>query len=187
MTQTLVFPEGHFRHFISVEEFYRMTRAGVFPEGVRFELLEGEIFELEMVNDVSAGLLGMLSEEIRVKLARSVRVYVRMPIVLERPTSEPEPDLTVVMWDSEIRRKPRVHEVLAVVEISDSSLNKDRGIKQRVYARAGIPEYWIVNVNDVQLEIYRNPGPTEYKLRQTLERGELAHFAAFPGVDIQWW
>jgi len=101
----------------------------------------------------------------------------------------------VLSRESEIRRKPRVHEVLAVIEISDSqraralvsSLNKDRGIKQRIYARAGIPEYWIVNVNDLQLEIYRNPGPAQYKLRQTLEQGELAHFAAFPGVDIQWW
>jgi len=63
MTQTLVFPEGHFRHFISVEEFYRMTRAGVFPEGVRFELLEGEIFEMDAMDDPHAEALRWLDQE----------------------------------------------------------------------------------------------------------------------------
>ena len=164
-----------------------MSQAGVLAEGVRFELLEGEIYQMDAMDDPHAGALNWLDEEIRAKLAGRLQVCVRIPIVFEYTSSEPEPDLTLVEFDTEIRRKPRVHEVLAVIEISDSSLNKDRGIKQRVYARAGIPEYWIVNVNDVQLEIYRNPGAEAYKLRQTLERGELAQFAAFPEVAIQWW
>ena len=187
MTQTLAFPEDHFRHRISVGEFYQMHRAGVFPEGVRFELLEGEIFEMDAMDDPHAGALRWLDQEVREKLAGLIKIAIQVPLVLLTEGGEPEPDLMVLSLESEIRRKPRVHEVLAVIEISDSSLNKDRGIKQRVYAKAGIPEYWIVNVNDLQLEIYRNPGPTQYKLRQTLERGEMAQFAAFPDVDIQWW
>ena len=187
MTQTVAFPEEHFRHSITPGEFQRMSQAGVLPEGVRFELLEGEIYQMDAMDDPHAGALRWLDEELREKLRGQMKLAIQVPLVLSNGYGEPEPDLMVLTFESEVRRKPRVHEVLAVIEISDSSLNKNRRIKQRVYTRAGIPECWIVNVNDVQLEIYRNPGAEAYKLRQTLERGELAQFAAFPEVAIQWW
>ena len=110
---------------------------------------------------------------------RSVQGPVRIPF-----HSAPQPDLALLRPRSYRHRGARAADVLLIIEVADSSLHYDRTVKLRLYARAGIPEYWIADVNAQTLEIYRSPSGDGYSKHRRAARGESAAPLVFPDAVI---
>lgn len=147
---------------LTVEQYHAMARAGILEEGAPIELLEGYLVEKMTKHPPHSVATQLTQDAIRRVLPLGWRTMTQDPITLV--DSEPEPDVAVVRGDARryLARHPGPTEVTLVVEIADSSLGVDRGAKQRIYARAGIPLYWIVNLVDRCVECYAAPvGPAQ--------------------------
>lgn len=161
-------------------EYEQLAKLGIFHPDERLELIEGEIFELTPQGSGHATAVVLTSEAIRERLEPDYIVRVQLPLALD-DFSEPEPDIAVVPGAARDYRDAHPTMAALVIEIADTTLDYDRHTKAPLYARAGIPEYWIVNLADRQLEVYRNPGPLAespggfgYRLRLVLSPGEEA-------------
>lgn len=146
---------------ISVARYHEMIAAGMLTENDRLELLEGFIVEKMTVNPPHAFVTETLRDHLGNLNAEGFFVNAQQPITMEE--SEPEPDV-VVVWGERRNfrlRHPGPEDVTLIIEVADSTLHQDQTWKKRIYARAGIPVYWIVNLNDRHIEVYSQPsGPT---------------------------
>ena len=177
---TLVFPPpafsilGSLRQF-SVEEYHQMIRAGILDENDNVELLEGYVVHKMSRNPPHDTAIRLLSKRLERLLPPGWDYRSQSAITLS--DSEPEPVLAVVRGDerSYATCHPGVADIGLVVEVSDSTLSWDRSEKARVYARAGIETYWIINLVDHQVEVYTQPtGPSaspEYGQRDDISLG----------------
>ncbi len=157
----------------TVEEFRKLRQADILNEDDRVELLEGWIVE-KMTQDPSHARVVQLATKILIRmLPAEWGLRVRLPI--ETDDSEPEPDLAIVpdADDRYATRHPYGNETALVIEIADTSLLRDRR-KAMIYARAGVPEYWIVDLLSRRIERYRVPDQVagEYKDLQAFEEAE---------------
>jgi Uma2 family endonuclease len=142
---------------MSVEEYERLGDAGVITPESRLELIEGNLVTKPMQNDPHASTVETLTESFIRTAPPGWRVRIQLPIrILE---SLPEPDAVFAVGDRKSKpgRHPTAKEIGLVVEVSESSLGYDRTIKMPLYSRAGIPEYWIVNLQDSTVEVYTDP------------------------------
>lgn len=149
-----------FRRF-TVAEYHKMIAAGVLTEDDRIELLEGYLVEMMPHDPIHDGTVQKVSRRLTRVLPAGWEVRVRMVVTL--PRSEPESDIALVREDpgEYMTRHPGPADFGIVAEVSNTSLDTDRDDKLPIYARAGLPEYWIVNVIDRQVEVYTHPsGPT---------------------------
>ena len=161
------------KYSFTVEEYERMGEAGIFPIDARLELIEGEIVKMSPIGDPNAACVDVLDELIRMALGRTVIVRVQNPVMLN-DYSAPQPDITILKRRDDFYRngKPRPEDVLLVIEVSDSTLNYDRRVKVPLYARAGIPEMWIVNIVDERVELFADLSGGVYRTTVTFSRGE---------------
>jgi len=137
-------------------EYARAIDACIFPEDEPLELLAGRLVVAEPKHRPHAVATGLVAEALRRAFVAGWYVQIQDPIALDA-TSEPEPDVAVVRGaPRDYPREHPAHPVL-VVEVAESSLRLDRRLKGRLYARAGIAEYWIVNLMDRVLEVHRAP------------------------------
>jgi Uma2 family endonuclease len=156
------------------EEYYRMAEAGILREDERTELIEGEIVTIPPASPEHAAQTMALYERVRGLFGRGYHVRVQSPLAFGE--SEPMPDLAVVKGKpADYKHAHPTHAVL-VIEVAHSSLPYDRTVKTSLYAKAGIPEYWIVDIEHRQLEVYREPveSPNSvfgytYRLRMQLQ------------------
>jgi Uma2 family endonuclease len=141
----------------TVDEYHRMIDAGVFGGDERFELLEGWIVAKLTRKPPHDATIELLTDVLRDRLPAGWRVRVQSAITTA--DSEPEPDLAVVRGGPRdyLKRHPGPADLAMVVEVADSSLADDRSLEARLYARAGIPAYWIVNLVDLRVEVYTDP------------------------------
>ncbi len=178
----------------TVDEYRTMIKAGAFGDYEPGELLEGLI--LWKFRPMTPRECYPQHAFMRLELNRT-DWHVRINPAITLGDSEPEPDAAVVRGSLEDYDKqfPRASEVGVVIEFADASLEFDRVVKQRVYARAGIPGYWIVNVVDTQLEVYTDPDPTTdppaYRARTDYAPGQSVPLvldgqpvAALPVADL---
>ncbi len=175
----------HSRQVVPVEPVYRMSvaqyhaaiRAGVFTDDDPIELLEGVLVLKKAKNPPHVIALAKLLHALVGHIPDGWSVRSQDPITLD--DGEPEPDLAVIRGRAEDYpdRHPGAGDVALVVEVSDSTLDRDRGIKLRSYARAGIPVYWIVNLVDRCVERYASPDATAstpvYRTRATYGLGDV--------------
>lgn len=140
------------------EEYLKMAEAGVFAPGERVELIEGEIIAMTPQKGPHATGITLVSEELRRPFGRGYVVRVQLPLDLGS-LSQPEPDVAVVRGSARDYRDAHPTTAVLVVEVSDVTLHLDRLQKPGLYARAGIPEYWILNLLERVLEVYRDPAP----------------------------
>lgn len=141
----------------SVSQYHQLAEAGIFKANDRVELLNGKIVMMSPIGPVHRRVVQRLSKLLDARLPADWEVMVQQPISLAE--SEPQPDLSVVTAVSAQRsdRHPVAAEIALVVEVADSTLTIDRRIKLPVYAAAGVREYWIVNLGQRQVEVYRQP------------------------------
>jgi Uma2 family endonuclease len=162
-----------------------MGEAGVLPAEKRFELLDGEIYELMPPGPLHAFVVDLIREMLE-PIARGLgaRVSQQNPIRLS-PDYDPQPDVAIIRQARAHRERfPVPAEVLLVVEVSDSSVEHDRELKLPAYAAAGIQECWLVNLPAQHVEIYRNPVDGEYRTRHIRRTGDSLDVLAAPGTAL---
>jgi Uma2 family endonuclease len=174
------------RRRFSVEDYDRMIGVGILTKDDRVELLEGEIVEMAPIGERHAGTVNRLNRLFSSCLGDGVIVQIQCPIRLAAEASEPQPDVALLVPrpDFYTTRRPLPRDVLLVVEVMDSSVGKDRRVKMPLYARAGIVEVWLVDLNTDRVEVYRRPGAAGYAESMVLERGESLTIQAFPDVGL---
>lgn len=138
------------------EEYYKLSEIGMF-EGQHIMLIDGEIIEMPAHNDLHAWGVTLLTREFLKQFGDSFTIRPQLPLNLgER--SDPEPDLAVIKGPAESwRGMPHPTYAVLVVEISDTTLRYDQRVKTSLYAAHDIADYWIVNLIERQIEVYRNP------------------------------
>jgi Uma2 family endonuclease len=140
---------------LTVGQYYKMAEVGLF-EGKRVELIEGKIIEISSAGSKHATAITLASDSLREAFSKNYFVRVQCPIDFNQ-RSVPEPDVAVIKGN--VRDFSKAHPTTAalIVEIADTTLHFDRREKASLYARAGIKDYWIVNILDKRLEVYRKP------------------------------
>lgn len=161
------------RHLFTVEEYELMLEAGVFQEDEHVELISGEIVDIPPIGPGHGFGVSNLIMLLAPKIGKFAILWVQSPVRISRD-DRPEPDITLLRPRSDLSPKspPLAADVLLVIEISDSSVAYDRKVKRHLYAGAGIPEYWIVNLQEQIIEIYSNPSEGEYRQATQAKGGE---------------
>ena len=172
---------------ISVKEYNRMAETGVLDPNARVELIDGQIYFMSPIGPFHGGVTKYLSTVFFAAAQGRWIVSVQDPARLD-DHSEPEPDIMLLKASADFYRHqhPRPEDVFLLVEISDSSLDKDRNIKLPAYARAGIAEVWIVDLNEQIIEVYRQPNFAGYGEKTILSLGDKPSPQSFPNalVDV---
>ena len=144
---------------LSVERYHEFVKSGALTTMDRVELIEGKLVEKMSQNSPHSSTQDRLEVRVRARLPAGWWLRSQKPISLDR--SVPEPDAAVVRggeWSFDDRH-PEPADFGIVIEVADSSLWYDRTVKGRIYAEAGIPEYWIVNIGERLVEVYTSPTP----------------------------
>jgi Uma2 family endonuclease len=163
------------------EEYDRLVAMGAF-EDERVELIEGVLVTMSPNDPQHASPVQILSELLLPVLLGRAVVRIRLPIVAARE-SEPEPDVAIVPLGDYRRAHPdRAH---CVIEVANTSVSKDRNIKAPLYAASGFREYWLVNVQEQVVEVFRAPSADGYAQRARYAVGEALALEAFPDVRIE--
>jgi len=173
------------RHRWNRREYERAVAAGVFAPGARLELVDGEIVEMTPQGSRHAVAVQLVEEAQRRLFPAGFSVRVQMPLALDE-VSEPEPDLAVVRGEprDHVARHPGPGDALLVVEVAEATLAWDRDVKAALYARAGVPECWVVDVAGRALHVMREPAPGGYGGRCVLGPGDqVLPVAAPPGGE----
>lgn len=173
------------RKQFTVDEYYRLGEAGLLAPDERVELVNGELFTMPPIGPGHAGCVDELADLLRARLPDWCLVRARNPLRIgER--SQPEPDIAVVHRRPDYYRSshPTSADVLLVIEVADSTLTYDREIKAPMYAQASIPEYWIVNLVDAEISVYRYPRAGRHQSVQTLVRGDTLQPLNFTEISI---
>lgn len=174
-------PPGDAHHF-TFDEYVRLWDAGVFAHDERVELIEGEIIEMPGAEAPHANAIRRATMLLARMTPDGYALDVQNPIRLSTDGA-PLPDFAVV-YDREYDALPNEADVLLVVEVSDTSLRYNRGDKLRTYARAGIPEVWIVNVGTREIERYTAPQGETHGQLATARPGESLASTSVPGIVI---
>ncbi len=174
------------RRLITVAEYDRMTELGFFDNGERVELLNGEIIEIPAKGTKHAIFNDLVADILNEKLGKSVYLRNQNPITLDN-FSEPEPDIVLAKQPrgNYFEKHPTSADIYLVMEISDTTLYQDRETKSLLYARAGIVQYLLLNVNEQTIEDYREPNFDGYEFKKTHRIGDKFNLVAFPEIEIK--
>ncbi len=172
------------RHRFSVADYDQMIEKGILSENDRVELIRGEILDKMSIGEVHAACVKRLNVLLIGLFGSRTCLGVQDPVCLD--DSEPEPDLSLLKKrdDFYAGSHPGPDDVLLIVEVADSSLDFDRGVKIPLYAENGIAECWIVHLADQSLEVYRNPQRGAYSNVSVLRAGEVVELLSLPGTPI---
>jgi len=181
MVQMMV--HGNVRR-ISADEYDKMADLGILGDDERVELVDGFLVSFAPPQGHEhAGMLWGCGERLRDRLRGKAAFWDQRPLILCEDVVL-EPDLALLVADGERyrRRLPRPDDVHAVIEVALSSLISDRTRKLEAYAAANVDEYWVVDVRNERVELYREPRGAEYASYRFALRGDAISFAAFPDV-----
>jgi Uma2 family endonuclease len=173
------------RRLFTRAEYHRMAEVGILKPTDRVELIQGEIVQMSPIGRRHVAFVNNLNELLVTRLAGQAIVSVQNPVVLADDT-EPQPDLAI------LRRRPvpykesepATEDVLLLIEVAESSLAYDRSTKLRLYAEAGIPEYWVVDTAAESVEVYRAPGIGGYQDASRVTGAMTVTPLAFPDIAL---
>lgn len=171
-------------HRFSLEDYHRMIASGIIGEDDPVELIRGEIVSKMPVGQLHVAVVNRLTQLWVNQLMGAAIVSVQNPIVL--PDSEPEPDIAILdpRVDYYASAKPTSVSVRVLIEVADTSLEYDREIKLPLYAQGAIADFWIVNLSNSVVEVYRQPNGSAYDRIVHFKRGELISPQAFPKIVL---
>lgn len=169
------------RHF-TVQEYDRMVETGIIDEDERVELLEGQIVAMPPMGDPHRGAVNLLNDLLVRRFAGRAIVQVRCPVVVSFD-SKPEPDLTLLPPGDAAFGKRSVlpPDIYAALEVADTTRRLDYGLKRRLYGKTGIVEYWIIDLRERAIHLFREPWSEGYGSERIARAGDAVSFAAFPG------
>ncbi len=175
-------PEITRRRF-TVYDYHRMAEAGILHEDDRVELIEGEIVEMTAIGTRHFTCVNTLTRLLVSLAGNEAIVSVQNPVRLDGQT-EPQTDLAIIRARDYRRSLPGPEDVLLLIEVSDTTLAYDRDVKLPLYARAGIPEGWIVDLSNGVVERHTNPSGDIYRHVEKVRRGQEISSAALPGLAV---
>lgn len=165
----------------SVEDYHRMITAGILSDRP-VELLAGEIVEMSPETPIHYNTARRGTKYLEELLAGKAEVRFNGPVTLS--SSEPEPDIAIVRLPELAynERHPEPQDIFWIIEVANTSLQKDVDIKATIYAEAGIPEYWVLNLVAKNIIVFREPENGQYLSEEIIEEGVIIPLAF---VDVQ--
>lgn len=169
----------------TVEEYHQMAEAGIFHPKERVELIAGQIIRMSAKGTAHSSAVGRIYKLLENCLGQQTWIRTEQPIVLD-DFSEPEPDVAVVRLDplDYADHHPTPSEVYLIIEVADSSLKYDHETKAKVYAKSGIADYWVLDVIDRKLHVFREPTQEGYQSEVIFSEGASVSPLQFPDVVI---
>lgn len=173
------------KHRLSVADYHRMGEVGILGPNVHCELIEGEIIDMSPIGSRHAGTVRMLSRLFNRAVGDLAIIATRDPIFLNEH-SEPEPDIVLLKPRADFYRSahPHAEDVLLIVEVADTSLRYDRDTKIPLYARNGISEVWLVDLQSLQIEVFQDPVADGYAKIRIHQLAKPLAPAALPGSTV---
>lgn len=182
-------PYPHLKSW-TVQEYHRLGELGILASPERTELIAGQIILMVAKGTPHVVTLQLLASHLAEQLgaeqlSRSTLIRTQDPIHLDN-ASEPEPDLVIVNGGilNYVDRHPQPADIHLVVEVADSTLKYDCEVKNQLYARASIAEYWVVDVKNRQVHIFRDPMPTGYTSQLIVSEPQSVSPLAFAGIVL---
>ena len=168
-----------------VQDYHRLSELGILDTNERTELIAAQITLMAAKGTSHATSLYLLANALRDQLGSTALIRTQDPIQLD-DFSEPEPDLAIVRGTvlDYAERHPRPRDVYLVVEVADSTLKHDCETKDKIYAQAGITDYWVIDVKNRQLNIFRDPTPMGYRSHLILTEPNQAGPLAFSSLVL---
>ena len=173
------------KHLTNVTEWQKMGEANVFPPESHLELINGEIIEMAPIGSRHASYLKRLINLFSGLIKKSAIIAAQDPLQLSN-LSEPQPDFMLLRpsVDFYYANHPNANDVLLLVEIAENSVDYDQNSKLRLYALHNIPEYWLLNINDSCLEVYRQPNKDFYAEKTTVQAGDQIKLSQIDNISI---
>ena len=173
------------RHRLTVDEYYRMAELGILTPDARVELIEGEIIDMTPQGSRHAGIVSRLYERLVAVVGPSGIVRCQLPIRLGT-RSEPEPDFAVVKRNEQhyMNAHPDAADVLLLIEIANTTVSYDRLIKIPLYARHGVLEAWLIDVQAARVHVFRHPQNGNYADVSVVDRPDALCPVSMPSVSI---
>jgi Uma2 family endonuclease len=173
------------RHPITVQEYFRMGETGVLAPEARVELIEGEIIDMPPIGSLHASKTKRLTRILSGMIGDRAIVSVQDPILLG-DLSAPQPDLALLRSREDFYEAahPSAEDILLLVEIADTSLEHDRDRKLPLYARFGIPEVWLIDVQGRHLDIHRDPDKDRYTTQFRARDLSRIEVVSVPGISL---
>lgn len=174
------------RRRFTAAEFLRLVEIGVLAEGDRVELIQGDLIEMSPIYITHISTLNRLVWLLSNALGKQVILSVQNPVQLSEDNL-PQPDVAIFRFQEEFysEQHAKPEDILLIIEVADTSLRYDQRVKSKLYGTAGIADYWIVNLPERQIEVYREPRPNGYRTVTTYAPGETLSPLAFPDVVLQ--
>lgn len=168
----------------NAEEYERMAEAGVFSGQERVELLGGIIAEMSPEGKKHVVAIELARDLLFFRIGKRAGMRIQHPLRVGAD-SVPEPDIAIVeATDPRAYLEEHPKTALLVIEVSHHTLRRDMDFKARLYARAGVREYWVENLVNDEVAVFRDPGPDGYASQTTYRRGDRISLVAFPDVEL---
>ena len=170
----------------TVDEYYTMARSGILREDDRVELIEGEITQMNPIGSRHMACVKRIVDcFLALQVEKKALMNIQDPIRLDE-FNEPEPDVALLKPRADFyeNQHPGPADALLIVEVSDTSLAYDRDVKVPLYARFGVPEVWIADVENKTVTVYRAPSPRGYEEMKTCRIGQTLSPLAFPELNV---
>jgi len=173
-------------HRFSVEDYYRLAETGVLRPDARVELLDGRVIDMSPIGPYHGSLVMRLARLFTLRADGRWIVSVQNPLRLGY-SSEPQPDVMLLKpaTDDYASRHPQPEDVFLLIEVSDTTLDYDRGVKLPAYSRAGIPEVWILDLDSEAIEVCCEPNFESYSSKAVLRGADQAKPRAFPDATVE--
>jgi len=170
---------------LSVQDYHRMVEAGVLVPDERVELISGQLYKMAAKGTAHSAAVTRIERVLKARFGNRVLLRFQDPIQLN-DYSEPEPDVAVVKVDplDYEDHHPTPQEVYLLIEVADSTLRRDRELKAPAYAQSGIQDYWILDVNQRQLYVFRSPTATGYTSEIVLSENDVISPLTFSDCQI---
>jgi Uma2 family endonuclease len=170
---------------LSVQDYHRMVAAGILAADERVELIEGQLYTMAAKGTAHSAAVTRIDRVLSRLLAGRAPLRFQDPVQLS-DLSEPEPDVAVVHLDplDYEDHHPTPGEIFWLIEVADSTLRRDRDLKVPLYGRSGIAEYWILDVQERCLYVFRQSEAEGYGMEQKFYEGDTVTPLAFPDCEI---
>lgn len=172
------------RHRVSAQDFHKMAAAGILRESDRVELIDGEIVDMAPIGSKHAFVVSRLARFFTLAAGDRCLVSVQNPVRLD-DSSEPQPDLALLKSGDYMDRLPTPQDVLLVIEVAATSIEFDREVKLGLYARHGIPEVWLLDLNAGELSVFREPAQGQYRVQLKPLVSDPVSPLLLPAIDLK--
>jgi Uma2 family endonuclease len=171
------------RHQFTFDDLRQFVAIGVLSEDDRVELIEGDLIDMSPINMPHAQIVDTLNEMFVQRVRQDGRVRVQNPVWLS-DLSMVQPDIAIVRRQLYRASHPTPDDVLLLVEVSDSTLSFDLRTKVPLYARSGVSEIWVVDVNAQVIHRFRQPEGSTYRITEEFRAGDTLTIEVLPHVSL---